>query len=75
MDNLAYQLYLLDYSRIYYIHDNSPADQNKIMNHYYKHKGSLYHEHDSIDEYYEKAKIILRKEKLEELNDNRRNSI
>ena len=70
IDNLAYIFYLYDYNKIYKYHDKSPAELIEIVNHYNYNKLKLSHEHDSIDEYYEKANKILRKNKLDKLNDN-----
>ena len=53
---------------IYRYHDDKgPATMINIINHY-KQRGNLYHQHDSIDEYYKQANQILRKQKLEKLN-------
>ena len=69
-DNLAYQYYLLDYKDMYRWHDKCPASQLYIMDHYYGQKFNSYHEHDVIDDYYERAIKNLRKQKLDKLNDN-----
>lgn len=68
IDELAYDLYLIDYNAFYYRHDKTPASIYDIINHHNLNQKTLEHEYDSIDEYYDKANIILRKKKIENLN-------
>lgn len=70
IDILAYSFYAYDYRQIYMSHDRTPASQLEIMTHYYYNKSNSNHQHDSIDDYYDQANQILRKQKLEKLEDN-----